>query len=195
MIKRLFFVIFILITVCIYLQIKCNNLVKSNSELVFKINKIKTEQQEQDKIKAQIKQALPKNLSITDRIVFTKAIYDASVKYKIKPRLITTIIEIESNFDKDALGRAGDIGLMQVMPVTMNFIVKKDKSLQGKDIRNPYWNIMFGTSYLSYLMHKFDGDVLRVIVAYNKGHNSKILKNKQKMMSCNYFLKFKQHYL
>src|SRR5207253_10929165 len=42
----------------------------------------------------------------------------AAAKYRIDPLLVKAVIWQESRFDRNAKGRAGEIGLMQIMPLT-----------------------------------------------------------------------------
>src|SRR5687767_4675578 len=49
---------------------------------------------------------------------FEKEISRAAEKYRVDPLLVKAVIWQESRFNKNAKGRAGEIGLMQIMPMT-----------------------------------------------------------------------------
>lgn len=54
-----------------------------------------------------------------------------SVLYNVDPRLIESIIKIESNYDTHAISSRGAVGLMQVMP---QYVHKSVKQLQNPEI-------------------------------------------------------------
>ena len=45
-------------------------------------------------------------------------IRNTAAKYDVEPALVKAVIQVESNFDPDAVSRAGARGLMQLMPGT-----------------------------------------------------------------------------
>jgi soluble lytic murein transglycosylase len=101
---------------------------------------------------------------------YQNEVQDASDKFKVDKKLIFAIIKIESNFEKDAISSKGAIGLMQVMPSTADWIIKKnDKLPEEYDLFNPAQNIEVGVMYLRYLLDKYDGDVQKALIAYNAG--------------------------
>lgn len=74
--------------------------------------------------------------------------------------LIKAIIQVESNFDPDAISNKGAEGLMQLMPETANLL--------NIDSKNPIENIYGGIKYLKYLAKKYK-DLDLVLAAYNAG--------------------------
>jgi soluble lytic murein transglycosylase-like protein len=86
-------------------------------------------------------------------------------QYDIEPRLIQAIITVESNFNPQAVSRAGAQGLMQLMPDTA-------ARYQVRDPFNPQANIEGGIRYLKDLLHLFPGDLQRVLAAYNAGEQA-----------------------
>src|SRR3954463_13873992 len=50
--------------------------------------------------------------------IYEADIVKAATRYKVDPLLVKAVIWQESRFDKNAKGRAGEIGLMQVMELT-----------------------------------------------------------------------------
>jgi soluble lytic murein transglycosylase-like protein len=86
-------------------------------------------------------------------------------QYDIEPRLIQAIITVESNFNPQAVSRAGAQGLMQLMPDTA-------ARYQVRDPFNPQANIEGGIRYLKDLWRLFPGELQRVLAAYNAGEQA-----------------------
>jgi soluble lytic murein transglycosylase-like protein len=76
--------------------------------------------------------------------------------------LIKAMIKVESNFNNRAVSRKGAMGLMQIMPETMN-------DLAINDPFDPWQNIMGGSRYLRALLDRFDGRLSLALAAYNAG--------------------------
>lgn len=85
-----------------------------------------------------------------------------SRQHQLDPALISAIIKAESDFDPDAVSRAGAIGLMQLMPQTA-------VRLEVRDPFNPDENIAGGARYLRYLLDRFHGNLPLALAAYNAG--------------------------
>lgn len=86
----------------------------------------------------------------------------ASAKYGIPEKLIESVIKQESNFNTNAISKAGATGLMQLMPSTANF-------LGVSDSKSPEQNIMGGTKYLRQMLDKFNNNLSLALAAYNAG--------------------------
>ena len=86
----------------------------------------------------------------------------AANRYNVPSALVRAIMHAESNFDPRALSRKGASGLMQLMPSTA-------EEMFVKDIFDARENIEGGTRYLRILANRFDGDLIRMIAAYNAG--------------------------
>ncbi|WP_312117911.1 lytic transglycosylase domain-containing protein [Brevibacillus reuszeri] len=104
-------------------------------------------------------------------IKFQNEIVRASQKFKVDPHLILAVIRSESGFKTDRVSKKGAIGLMQIMPDTAEWIVKQ-ANLRPRDnqyLYDPVMNIEIGTWYLNFLLTRYEGDVTKVIAAYNAG--------------------------
>jgi soluble lytic murein transglycosylase len=88
----------------------------------------------------------------------------------LDPLFVVAIIQQESRFKSDIVGRHGEIGLMQIRPKTAEWIAKKSNVVwsSGQDLFNPDVNIKIGILYLSYLNKKFK-NAQHSTAAYNMG--------------------------
>jgi TPR repeat protein len=85
--------------------------------------------------------------------------------YQVDPKLILSIIAIESGFNKMATSNANAMGLMQLIPATAD-------RFNVKNAYDAVQNIKGGTRYLSWLLNYYSGDVTLVVAAYNAGEKA-----------------------
>lgn len=104
----------------------------------------------------------PKQPDSHERHKIEKSIQKAAGKYDLSPGLIKGVIRAESNFQVDAVSRAGARGLMQLMPAT----AKELGVTKPFDIDQ---NIDGGARYLRKMLDSFGGDVKMALAAYNAG--------------------------
>lgn len=109
-----------------------------------------------------------KNLD-ADRLA--RAIINASTKYNYDPIFLLAIIKTESRFNPNAIGTAGEIGLMQIKPSTAEWIAKKKKFpwVNKEELFNPEYNIHLGALYFKYLKKSMNSKASDYIAAYNMG--------------------------
>ena len=86
----------------------------------------------------------------------------AAKRYHLPVNLLRAVIHAESNFDPSAVSARGASGLMQLMPGTA-------QEMYVKDIFEPRDNIEGGARYLRVLANLYDGDMVKMIAAYNAG--------------------------
>lgn len=99
---------------------------------------------------------------------------EASATHGIDYELLQALIATESGFDSRAVSPKGAVGLMQLIPPTAErYGVKADKNtpIQQK-LTDPKTNIRAGSSYLSYLIKLFPGQIELAIAAYNAGEGA-----------------------
>jgi soluble lytic murein transglycosylase-like protein len=101
---------------------------------------------------------------------YYKIVIDASTKYALDPKLIATIIYIESGGNVKAVSPKGSKGLMQLTPIVY-------KHYGVKDPFEIEQNIHVGTAYFALLLDKFDGNLEHALAAYNCGP-SRVTKHK-----------------
>ena len=94
-----------------------------------------------------------------------------STEYSIDEHLVCAVISAESSFNETALSGSGAMGLMQIMPDTGSWIAEKIgiDGFETSMLYDPETSIKLGCWYLNYLNALFDGDVRKVLAAYNAG--------------------------
>ncbi len=103
------------------------------------------------------------------------AMIETANKYKMDPLFLMAVIQQESKFNPIALGRHGEIGLMQLKPTTAQWILRKEfgeaPSLDkvASMLRDPAQNIMMGALYLNHLRSRFPNSGKHYLSAYNMG--------------------------
>ncbi len=112
----------------------------------------------------------PKGASVvpTQRVVspprspYDDLIIEAARMHGLDPRLLRSIVEVESAFNPRAVSPAGAKGLMQLRPILAREL----------GVRNPFdprQNIMGGARYLRQLLNMHDGDIRLALASYNAG--------------------------
>lgn len=85
------------------------------------------------------------------------------------PALIKAMIECESQFNPKSLSSKGCEGLMQITP---RYFVELMKKYAVADLRkDARGNIEIGVDWVKTLVKKYDGDLSKVLVAYNLGES------------------------
>ncbi|AZO67532.1 MULTISPECIES: lytic transglycosylase domain-containing protein [unclassified Mesorhizobium] len=84
--------------------------------------------------------------------------------------LAKAVIMIESSFQPNQVGSAGEIGLMQIKPSTARMM---GYSGSIKDLYDPETNIKYGMKYLAMARNLGGGTTCGTILKYNAGHGAK----------------------
>ena len=81
--------------------------------------------------------------------------------------LVDAVMKVESGYDPSALGAAGEIGLMQLIPETAGLL-----GFQGTavELAEPAVNITLGTTYLARAWSLAKQDVCTAVMKYRAGH-------------------------
>lgn len=128
---------------------------------------------------------------------FTKALLRLSQNQAYDPIFLLAVIKTESAFNYNAIGSAGEIGLMQIKPDTARWICNKLKiKWKGAEaLKDPEYNILIGAYYFKYLKRTLKSKSIKYINAYNMG-----LTNLKRMPSSDlkkypYFVKVTGNYV
>jgi soluble lytic murein transglycosylase-like protein len=95
-----------------------------------------------------------------DRIV-----QEAAQRHKVDPALVKAVISTESDWNPRAVSRKGAEGLMQLIPETA------ERFGVGNPM-DPVQNVEGGTTYLRWLLDRYNGDLRKTLAAYNAGEGA-----------------------
>lgn len=96
------------------------------------------------------------------RLQLLKQVHYEAKRAKLIPELVLAVIEVESNFNRYAISRAGAMGLMQVMPFWL-----KEIGRPGDNLFNLHTNLRMGCTILRYYLNKEKGDLTQALLRYN----------------------------
>jgi len=101
----------------------------------------------------------------------TQTLITESQKQGLDPIFVLAVIQTESTFNTRAKGTSGEIGLMQILPKTAEWISKKYKLPWKGDISlyDPVTNIKIGITYFAHLRSEFESRAYHYLPAYNMG--------------------------
>lgn len=113
--------------------------------------------------------------TIRDFSDFPRILFGESEAAGIDPRIILALIDKESQFNPKAVGKAGEIGLMQVMPATGALVAKSlgmpfeyPKGTNLGTLGLPRHNLRIGIRFLKDRIDEF-GDMPTALRGYNRG--------------------------
>ena len=93
-----------------------------------------------------------------DTHAYDDVIEDAADDYKVDPKLIAAIIQVESSFNPEAVSPSNAIGLMQLKASTGGCDAYRYKGKRGcpddDDLLDPETNIDLGAAYISAIQHQ-----------------------------------------
>jgi soluble lytic murein transglycosylase-like protein len=85
-----------------------------------------------------------------------------AIGQRLDPELLAAIIGQESSFRPCAVSSKGAVGLMQLMPATI-------EEYRVGDPFDPIQNVESGARYLRSLLDRYGGDLAMALAAYNAG--------------------------
>ena len=98
---------------------------------------------------------------VSDPVV-APIIESAAKTEKLEPKLLRAVIEQESGFHACAVSAKGAMGLMQLMPSTV-------QQLDVQDPFDPKQSVDAGAKFLKQLLDRYKGDLPLALGAYNAG--------------------------
>jgi soluble lytic murein transglycosylase-like protein len=111
------------------------------------------------------RRSLPGTPAATPPPAINRLVNHAAQRFRVDPRLVRAIIQVESDYNPNAVSSKGAMGLMQLIPATA-------ERFGVNNPFNPGQNIEGGVNYLKYLLNLFKGDVNLSLAAYNAGEHS-----------------------
>jgi soluble lytic murein transglycosylase-like protein len=90
-------------------------------------------------------------------------------EYNVPIELAHAVVRVESNFNPNARGSAGEVGLMQIKPATARMM---GYSGSRKGLFDPETNIKYGMKYLAAAHELGGGETCGTILKYNAGHGA-----------------------
>lgn len=83
--------------------------------------------------------------------------------------LVRAVVMAESSGNPNATSNRGADGLMQITPITEKDVLQRNPGWEGGDLFDAEYNLQIGTTYLAYLLERFDGDERLALTAYHMG--------------------------
>lgn len=97
--------------------------------------------------------------------LFDELIHATAREHAVDPRLVKSVMLVESAFNPRAVSPKGARGLMQLMPATAS-------AFGVRDLHDPAQNIGGGTRYLRHLLGVYGGNLEKSLAAYNAGETA-----------------------
>ncbi|MFP2907218.1 lytic transglycosylase domain-containing protein [Pyxidicoccus sp. 3LFB2] len=111
------------------------------------------------------------DLGLTLRRQLGQAIAEEARLTGYDPLLILALIDVESDFEEEAISEKGARGLMQIKPSTLHFLAEKEGLRLSREevTADPALCVRLGIRYLRSLQERFGGDLELALMAYNAG--------------------------
>ena len=109
-----------------------------------------------------------------------------AARLDIPYELIDAVIAVESRYNPLAGGKAGEVGLMQVMPPTARLL---GFSGTNQQLSEPEANIRLGATYLAKAWKLANQDICTTVMKYRAGHN----ETRFSVLSVRYCTRVRQH--
>jgi Transglycosylase SLT domain len=90
----------------------------------------------------------------------------------VPAELVDAVAFVESAYDPSAIGQAGEIGIMQVMPSTAAMLGFQGNRAQLADADT---NIRYGVQYLAGAVRQAGGDLCRALMKYRAGYGEETM--------------------
>lgn len=105
---------------------------------------------------------------VDSRTLLGKYIDARAAHYRLDPKVVRGVIQVESRFSVEARGRAGEVGLMQIKLSTARWLMGNSR-MTRQELANPFVNVEVGMRYLAQLRAQSRGSIHRALLCYNRG--------------------------
>ncbi|MFN8627299.1 MAG: transglycosylase SLT domain-containing protein [Candidatus Binatia bacterium] len=105
-------------------------------------------------------------------LAFWTIVTHAAASHALDPFLVEAVMRQESRFDPQAQSPAQAYGLMQLLPQTATRVAANGRTVAPAALVEPELNIDLGTRYLTQLLDRYAGNVLKALAAYNGGEGA-----------------------
>jgi hypothetical protein len=106
---------------------------------------------------------------LKNRSVFLSIVVREAGANGLPPGVADAVVGIESRYDPKAVGKVGEVGLMQVRPKTAAYMGFRGSLIELED---PETNVRLGVGYLAKAWRLADGDLCRALMKYRAGHRA-----------------------
>jgi len=96
---------------------------------------------------------------------YTQLIEEIAAEVGVSKHLLHAVIQVESNYNPEAISSKGAQGLMQLIPATA-------QRFGVQQVHDPESNVRGGARYLKKLLEMFKNDLKLAIAAYNAGEGA-----------------------
>jgi len=102
---------------------------------------------------------------------YTAIVRREAAQSHLEPALVAAVIRVESSYRPTVVSSRGAVGLMQLMPTTARWIRQESRTsgVPRLDLTDPEQNIRLGSWYLSYLLGRYNHNLVLALAAYNSG--------------------------
>ena len=115
--------------------------------------------------------SLPAAIS-SKRSLYLEMLEQQARKHAIPVELADAVAFVESAYDAAAIGHAGEVGIMQIMPATAAML----GFVGGQaELADPETNIRLGVQYLAGAWRLAAGDVCHALMKYRAGHGEQAM--------------------
>lgn len=103
---------------------------------------------------------------------YKELIVQTAADYSLEAWHVAAVIRCESSFNPEATSSVGARGLMQIMPETGRWLAGKfdeEDAFEEDWLYQPEISLKYGGWFLSWLMQRYDGDLVLATCAYHAG--------------------------
>ncbi len=109
--------------------------------------------------------AVDPDARVWSRPALEEIVHEAARLENLDPRLVASLVTVESGWNPTAVSRKGALGLMQLMPATAD-------RLDVNDAFDPHDNVRGGVTELARLIDRYAGNLNLALAAYNAGEGA-----------------------